>query len=167
MATVTQILEHNSFFLRASAGAAFYQADGTAIPVAGWAFDASADEEVWARLKAQGYGSGNVTVTVWWYAANATSGDVVWGAALAAITPDTDSQDIEGDSLATENTATDSHLGTTSKRLQSVAITVSNLDSLASGDDVALRVRRVGSSGSDTMSNDAILTRVEVSYSDA
>ena len=91
---------------------------------------------------------------------------MVWGAAITAITPDTDSTDVETDSLATQTTVTDSHLGTTAHRIQQCSITISNLDSIAADDLVFLSLRRVSSSGSDTMGGDAILVAAELSYSD-
>ena len=139
----------------------------SAIPTAiGLAYDAATDEAAQVRLGAAQYGSGNVTVKVRWYADTASTGDVVWGASLHAYTPNTDSGDIEADGWATENTATDSHIGTTGQRLHDVDITVSNLDSLAALDYVVLRVRRLGTNVSDTMTGDAVLTDVLVSYSD-
>jgi hypothetical protein len=142
------------------------QVAGTNFPVEGWAFDAAADEAIFFQFRILKYGSGNITAKLAWYADTASSGDVVWGAALSAITLNTDTQDVETDGLATENTATDSHLGTTGQREHEVSITISNLDSVADGDMVRLRIRRVGSSGSDTMTGDAILTDVLLEYSD-
>lgn len=139
---------------------------GTNFPVFGLSYDASADEAAFLNFRAVSYGSGNLTVDLEWYADTASSGDVVWGCALSAITSNTDTQDIETDALATENTATDSHLGTTGQRLHRATVTVSNLDSLAADDWVTLRVRRLGSNGSDTMAGDAILVGVTISYSD-
>jgi len=138
--------------------------NGTNIPVPVLWFDAAADEAAFWRFRVPGYTSGNLTLEILWEADTASSGDVVWGAAIAAITPNTDTQDVETDALATENTATDTHLGTTGQRLHSISITISNLDSLADGDEVALRIRRVGSSGSDTMTGDAGLISAQLSY---
>jgi hypothetical protein len=140
--------------------------NGTNFPVRGLAYDSAADEAAFWSLEASQYGSGNLTVELEWYADTASSGDVVWGACIAAITPDADTQDIETKALATEQTVTDSHLGTTGQRLHRASVTVSNLDSLAAKDFVALRVRRVGSNVADTMAGDAILVKVRVSYSD-
>jgi len=139
---------------------------GTNFPVTGLAYDAAADEAAHWKFEAISYGSGNLTLDVEWYADSASTGDVVWGAAIAAITPDTDTQDVETKAFATENTVTDSHLGTTGQRLHRATITISNLDSLAARDDVWIRIRRVGSSGSDTMTGDAILALAVLSYSD-
>ncbi|MGE4164081.1 MAG: hypothetical protein AB7G23_20330 [Vicinamibacterales bacterium] len=166
MATVYQQLDPTCGMFRTTAFPQIVQANGTNIPVRGLAFDASTEEAVFFRFPAVRYASGNVSVEIQWYADSASSGDVVWGAQLAAITPNTDSQDVETDSLATASTVTDSHLGTTGQRLHSATVTVSNLDSLAASDDVALRVYRVAANGSDTMSGDAIVTGVVVSWSD-
>jgi hypothetical protein len=139
---------------------------GTNFPVPGLAFDTTTQETAFFDFPAVGYGSGNLTVTVEWYADTATSGDVTFGASIAAITPNTDTQDIETKAFATENTASDTHLATTGQRLHSFDITVSNLDGLAANDSVVLRLRRVPADSSDTMAGDAIVTRVIVAYSE-
>lgn len=141
---------------------------GTNITVESYSFDAAADETLQFVVPyVPTYGSGNITAKVLWYGDSATSGDVVWGVSLACLTPETDSQDIETDAWATENTVTDSHLGTTAQRLHTASVTVSNLDSITTGDYLAVRVRRLGSSsGSDTMSGDAQMTGLVLEYSD-
>jgi hypothetical protein len=138
--------------------------NGTNFPAVGLAFDAAADEAAFWSFQAINYASGNVTVTIYWYADTASTGDVVWGVQLAAITPNTDTQDVETKAFATANTATDTHLGTTGQRLHSVAVTVSNLDSLAADDEVWIRIYRDADNASDTMTGDAILTGATVSY---
>jgi hypothetical protein len=166
VATITHELDPSSAILRSSAFPQLVQANGTNIPVRGLAFDASTEEACFFPFIATSYGSGNVTVNVYWYADTASSGDVIWGSALAAITANTDSQDIETDSLATASTSTDTHLGTTGQRLHHIAVTISNLDSLAAGDYVALQVYRDADAGGDTMTGDAILVALTVTYSD-
>lgn len=166
MATVAQYLSPGDAILPGSNPAAPVQFAGTNFPIPGLAFDASTQETVFFRFPALSYGSGNLTVEIQWYADTATANGVTFGAALAAITPNTDSQDIETKAFSTENTASDTHLGTTGQRLHLFTITVSNLDSLANGDDVTLRLRRVPADGSDTMTGDCIVTGVIVTYSD-
>jgi hypothetical protein len=129
-------------------------------------FDASTDEAAYFFFRAVSYGSGNLTVTVDWYADTANTGDVVWGAQLAAITPDTDTQDVETKAFATANTATDSHLGTTGQRLHRASITVSNLDSIAANDWCCLKLYRDADNAADTLSGDCSVVAVAVSYSD-
>lgn len=166
MATVYWPFEARSAELRTTVFPQLVRANGTTIPIAGYAFDAAADEAMFFDFPAVLYGSGNLTVWVDWYADTASTGVVRWGAAIACITPDTDTQDVETDGLATQNTVDDTHLGTTGQRLHRAIITVSNLDSIAANDDVRLQIMRVGSNGADTMAGDAIVTRVTVSYSD-
>ena len=167
MATVKQqfLMEEAEFH---SSAFPAIQKNGTNFPVIGLAFDAAADEAAFFKFKASNYGSGNITLILRWYAANATSGNVVWEAQLAAITPDTDSQDVTTDSLATLNYIQDTHLGTTSKRIMACSITLSNLDSLAADDECWLRIARDanGTNATDDMANDAILVGVEIQYSD-
>ncbi len=140
--------------------------NGTNFPSVGLAYDAAAAEAAFWYIHATSYGSGNVTVNLHWYADTASSGDVIWGVQLAAITPNTDTQDVETKSLATANTATDTHLGTTGQRLHEIDVTVSNLDSLTNNDALWLRIYRDAAAGGDTLTGDAILTSIVVSYSD-
>lgn len=139
--------------------------DGTNFPVEVLQFDAAADEEAYWSFQIQNYTSGNLTLTVLWYADNASTGDVVFGGSISAINPNVSTQDIETDALATETTATDSHIGTTAKRLHSVLVTISNLDGLNDMDWLTLRFRRLGTNGSDTMANDANVVGLNLSYS--
>lgn len=167
MATVKQVFEARDFIPASTNGPQHKVVDGTNFPVSYLAFDAATEETAYVELSAQNYGSGNVTVTYEWVADTASSGDVIWGNALAAVTPNTDSDDVETKAFATAQTATDTHLGTTGQRLHSVDVTIStNLDSLAAGDSVWLKVYRDADAAGDTMAGDALLRRVIVSYSD-
>lgn len=139
---------------------------GTNFPVPGLDFDASTEETCYFILVPRGYGSGNLTLRVFWEADTASSGDVIWGAAIAAITANTDSQDLETKSFASAQTATDTHLGTTGQRLHSVDIAISNLDSLADDDYLVVKVYRDADAGGDTMTGDARLVALELEYSD-
>ena len=166
MATVNQTFQAAFGVMGASAYPELKKFLGTNFPILGIAFDATADEGLFFPFMALGYGSGNLTLDLYWYADTASSGNVVWEGAIAAITPDSDTQDVETKAFATANTVTDSHLGTTGQRLHVATITISNLDSIAAGDVVTLRIRRLGSNGSDTMAGDAILWLLNLSYSD-
>lgn len=140
---------------------------GTNFPVRSLKFDAAADEAgFWAFKMPADYVSDPRLVLIW-YADTATSGVVRWGGSVAAITPNTDTQDVEADSLAAETTADDTHLGTTAQRLHEIEIDLANLDSAAAGDMIFVRVRRVGSHASDTMAGDAQLVHIQVRYEDA
>lgn len=141
---------------------------GSNITVQSYSFDAAGTEGIQFRLPyVPAYGSGNITAKLLWYGDSATSGDVVWGVSIAALTTETDTQDVETDAWATENTVTDSHLGTTAQRVHTAQVTVSNLDSIATGDYLAVRVRRIGGNGSDTLTGDAQLIGVVLEWSDS
>jgi hypothetical protein len=161
MATVTQaLLAAQAEFLPGSAFPDMVVA-GTNIPIAGLKFTPASNQICFFKPDFSQYVSGNLTVDVDWYHASATTGDVDFGASLQAITPNTDTQDIEADSLATENTVTDTHLGTTAKRLHRCSITVSNLDSLAAGDDTHMRLKCLSSS---TIAAGVVVVKITVSF---
>lgn len=168
MATITQQFDPQAGKLRTTIFPQRVQANGSNYPVAGMAFDAAVDEEIYFNFVATDYGAGNVTVRIFWYADTGTSGTCVWEAQLAVITPNTDTQDIETDSLATLNFIQDTHLATTGQRLHSADIAISNLDSLAADDFVTLRLARDanGTNAADSMTGDAIVVLVVVEYSD-
>jgi len=137
---------------------------GTNSPVSGLAFNDTTEETAFWGFEAVEYDSGNLTLDITWYAENDSSGDVVWGAAIMVVTPNTDAQDVETDAFAAASTVTDSHLGTTGKRLHKATITISNLDSLAAGDHVIIKIFRDADDAADDMSNDAILRYAVLSY---
>lgn len=166
MATVSHFLDPAGAQFLASTFPALSRVTSGSFPAVGLAYDAATDEAAFWHLRAISYGSGNVTASIHWYADTATSGDVVWEVQLAAITPNTDTQDVETKAFATANTATDSHLGTTGQRLHEVAVTVSNLDTLAVNDALWVRVARDANNASDTLTGDVFLTQLVLSYSD-
>ena len=134
-------------------------------PVEGYAFDAAADEYIYYKFPIRNYGSGNLTCNIYWYSrSSSTSGAIVASAAIGCLTAG-DAQSVESKTLATATTATSTATGT-AKGPQVATVTISNLDSITNGDWVVLRVGRVGSNGSDTMSGDAIFALVELQYSD-
>lgn len=167
MATVTQVFPGIMAELRSTAFPQLVKANGTTIPISAYAFDGTAIEEVFfGPFEAVRYGSGNLTVRVRWYADTASTGAVSWGAQIAAITPTTDTQDVETDGLATAAAAATTHLGTTGQREHQTSITVTSLDSLTAGDTVRMRIFRDPTAGGDTMAGDALLELVSVDYSD-
>jgi hypothetical protein len=165
MATVyRELLPEEAQFL-STAFPAFLKR-GSNYPVTSLAFDASSTESAYWKLAALKYGSGNLSLDLIWYADTATSGVVRWEASMAAITPISDSQDVETDSLATAQTVDDTHLGTTAHRLHRATIAISNLDSLAVLDAMWLKVSRLGGHANDTMAGDCLLANGYLSYSD-
>lgn len=166
MGTVRQTLLPRDAVLPATNYPSYKSVAGTNFPVESLAFDAATEETCYFVFPAINYGSGNVTARVKWYADTASANGVTFGASLAAITPNTDSTDIETKAFATEVNGSDTHLGTTGQRLHEFTIDINQLDSLAAGDWVALRLARKVADGSDTMTGDCCLVEVDVEYSD-
>lgn len=165
MATVKQMLmPDEAVFLTTNFPQ--YLRDGTNFPVTRLRFDPATKQNAFFKLKAINYGSGNLTLVIRWAGDTATSGDVIWGAQIACITPDTDSQDVTTKALATAQTVTDTHLGTTAKRVMTCSLTITNLDSIAANDDVFITIYRDAAAGGDTMTGFADLIEAELSYSD-
>lgn len=167
MATVRQRFAPEEAQYLASGFPQFLKNNGSNGPVSWLAYDAAGTETAFWQLEALAYGSGNLTLDLIWAAASATSGVVRWEAAIAAITPETDSQDPETKAFATAHALDDTHLGTTAKRLHKATITISNLDSLANLDVVFLKVARLGGHANDTLAGDAWLHKAWLSYSDS
>lgn len=140
--------------------------DGSSYSGAVLVMDPATDQGVFWQFITENYGSGNLSLDIWWYADTASSGDVEFGAQLAAITANTDTQDFETDGLAGAQTVVDSHLGTTGQRLHKVTLTISNLDSLANGDYATILLYRNADGVNDTLTGDVFVTMCELTYSD-
>lgn len=168
MATITQTFTPLEAVLPGTNPATYDVIAGTNFPVQCLDYDATTDESAFFFFRAVSYGSGNITITLDWYADTASTANVVWEAQLAAITPDTDTTDVETKAFATLNFVQDTHLGTTGQRVHRATITLSNLDSVAANDYCVLRIARDANSTSatDDMAGDACLLMVGIAYSD-
>jgi hypothetical protein len=152
----------------ANAFPGYVRNNGTAFTVSGLAYADSAPEVAFWKFASFAYGSGNITCDIVWYADTSTTAThgVTWEVAIAAITPGTDTQNVETKAFATAQTGS-TDLGTTdAQRLMKTTVTISNLDSLAAGDEVWIKVTRLTSDANDDLTGDAILTSVRLSYSD-
>lgn len=167
MATVKRELHPEEAQFRAGSFPQYQRIVGSFFPLSVLSFDASTSEGATWKLAALNYGSGNLTLTVYWYADTATSGGVVWQTSIAAVTANTDTGDVQTKALASVNTAADTHLGTTGQRLHSVDVTITNLDSLAANDVVWLMLERLPGDASDTMTGDAHFVMGVLAYSDS
>jgi hypothetical protein len=136
---------------------------GTNFPINTLAFDTGTSETVYFRLIARNYASGNLTVRIRWYADTATSGGVVWGASIAAVSAG-DATNMETKAFATEQLSATSTASATTHGPVEATVTVSNLDSLATMDDLILRIARKTAEAGDTMAGDALVMFVIVEY---
>lgn len=167
MGTIKLHFEADMFqFRAATAFPQYVKNEGTSAPVWGLAFDASAEETAYLRLRASNYGTGSWTALVNWYADTATSGGITLGVSLAAVSPNTDTQDVETKAFDTENLFSDTHLGTVGQRSHDIAGNLATIDSVAADDWVIIRVARKVADAGDTMTGDMILTMLDITYSD-
>jgi hypothetical protein len=110
-----------------------------------------------------GYTSGDITLTITWYAA-ATTGNVQWDAAIAAITINTDTGSIEAKAYATATSAqTATNSNAKAGKTTTITITGASLDSAAANDFISLRIRRIAASASE-MSGDALFLYARASW---
>jgi hypothetical protein len=134
---------------------------GTNFPASGYAFPQSSSKAIYLPFRALQYGGGNLTLVLTWYSrSGSTSGSAQWTAALAAITPG-DATSVEAKAFATSQNTTTT-VNATAKGDTSTTITVSNLDSLANGDDGWIKLTRTDTS----MVGDAIVFGGDLAYSD-
>lgn len=126
-------------------------------------FDGAADEQVlFGFMMPSDYASGG-TVTIHWKRASGTgAADVVWKAAIAAVTPG-GTEVPNTKALATVSTTT-SAAGTTSQALRTANISPS-MDSAAAGDTVFVMVGRDADNAADTLNAvDAQVTAIDFTY---
>jgi hypothetical protein len=126
------------------------------------AYDAAADEAAyWTLAVPQGFTS-PFTAVISYAMASATSNAVVWDITVEAITS-ADSMDTDSaESLDTANTASADTVPGTAGHMKQVTTALSNGDSAAAADLLRIRIRRVGSSGSDTATGDAFFLGCEL-----
>lgn len=125
-------------------------------------FDAStAESAIFGAELPRHYAGGGITATYVWAGSTATSGNVVWQGAFERGDTATD---IDADSFATANSATGAASGTSgAPTYTSIAFTSgAQMDSLAAGESFRFKVTRDAANGSDTMTGDAELIRVEL-----
>lgn len=168
MATEIQ-LRASDFYPRAGTSAPqWIEVAGTNGPVEYMAFDAAADETAFSRpfRMPVNYAGEDIKAKAMWNAATGTSGNFVLGIALMAVTPNTDTGSIQAEGFGTEDVSMDdTHLGTTALRLHEgpeVTLTGAELDGIAAGDWVQVRVSR--KTASDNLSGDAQVVHVNLSF---
>lgn len=147
--------------------------NGTSFPVSGLYYDAATDEAAFFVFRAINYGAGNddFTIDIEWYADTATAAqNIVWEAQVGVMTPNSDDADIETKALGTLNFVQDAQIAGVDQRPHRATITLlrANLQSVAADDFVFLRIARDanGTSATDDLAGDGVLTLTTVSYSD-
>lgn len=125
-------------------------------------FDASTDEIIYKTFRLpQNYASG-LTLKIVYGMASATSGAVYFGCQVMAVS-DGDSAALDSDSYDTANTGNATVPGTAGYP-DEISITLTNADSAAAGDYVALKIFRDADNASDTATGDAEVYALSVEY---
>jgi len=126
-------------------------------------FDDTTEETInFETFVPRNYAAGGITATVHWMATSATSGDVVWGISFERHLAGTD--DLDADSFGSEQTATGT-ANAASGVITATAIASTNgsqIDSIAVGDHIRVKIARKAAAGGDTMTGDAELIGVEL-----
>ena len=122
-------------------------------------FDAATDESaVFVGVIPEGAVlTSGLIVRISWAATSATSGDCVWEVSFEKTT----GHDIDADGFDTVQTGTTTTSGT-SGVVNTTAITITTIDSLAANDVFRLKVTRDANAVGDTMTGDAELIGVEL-----
>jgi hypothetical protein len=126
-------------------------------------FDAATEESAIVRgILPRNYAGGGLTVTSYWMATSATSGDIKVGTSIER--DNVAGTDLDADSFATEQTGTGTADATSGKVFSVVTTHTSgaNMDSLAAGEPFRLKIARKAADGADTMTGDAELLVVEI-----
>lgn len=127
-------------------------------------FDADAVEAaIFSFILPRNYAGSGITVYLHWAATSATTGNVVWQTSFERIGQDI--QDADADSFATAVTWSAQTTSTTNGNIiidDQVHTNGAQIDSIAVGESCRIKIERVGSSGSDTMTGDAELYAVEL-----
>lgn len=141
---------------------------GTNFPLGGQAMDAAAREDLFFQTPIPLFGPSNTTLAViirWYSRTGQTSGNAIFGAAIAAVSPG-DAVSMEAKAFAASTTAGATTVNATAKGPTETTVTIANLDSLATAapwDAVELDVFVNGG----TMTGDRIITHLYLSYSDS
>ncbi len=123
---------------------------------------AASEAAVFSFVLPRNYNGSGITVYLHWAATSATTGNVIWQTSFEDVGT---AQDTDSDGFATAVTLAAAACSGTSGVCVITSQAHTNgaqIDSLAVGELGRIKVERLGSNGSDTMSGDAELMAVEL-----
>lgn len=124
--------------------------------------DTTPESVIWVFRMPQDYASG-LTAKIQYSMASATSNNVEFEVSVMAVS-DGDSQDLDADSFDTVNSGSATVPGTAGY-LDEISITLTNADSVAAGDWVAIKLARDADDGTnDTATGDAEVWTFSLEY---
>ena len=124
--------------------------------------DTTAESAQFGAVLPRNYAGGGITLNVIWLATTATTGNVKWNAQFERHQAST--TDLDTDDFATAQSATGTAPATSGAPLYtSIAFTNgAQMDSVAVGESFRIKITRDAADGTDTMTGDAELLRVEI-----
>lgn len=127
-------------------------------------FDAAtAESAIFSAVLPRAYAGGGITASICWCADTAITGSVVWGVSIERAADETD--DLDSDSFATEQTVTSAAPTGSAGQVQYASIAFTDgaqIDSIAIGERIRVKLRRVAADGSDDMAGDAQFISLEL-----
>lgn len=107
------------------------------------------------------YSGGGITVRIFWSAASAVTGAVVWGISMEDMT----ATDLDADSFATQVVGGASTTDATSGILTMTTIALTSgaqMDNAVAGDPFRMRVERLPANAGDTMAGNAEIMLIDI-----
>lgn len=140
---------------------AMYYGAGTNIPPTGYLFSQASAHSGYIQLTPDLYGGGNITLVLDFMSpTGVTTGTAAVSAQLAAMSPG-DAQSVLTKALATSQSGS-GVINSTASGLSTLSITITNLDSVAAGDEVWIKITRTDTS----VTGDIAILGGYISYSD-
>lgn len=113
-----------------------------------------------AHWSSASFSGDTFSVSIFWAATTATTGDVKWNAAF-----ERGNTDLDSDSFASAQTVTDTTSGTSGILTETtIGFLGSEVDGLTAGEYFRLRITRDAADGGDTMTGDAEVARVILNF---
>lgn len=168
MATASIFLPATSAILGVATSAIFTTTTGTTPVVPVLEFDASTDQQAYFLTQLPAYSSA-LTVNLFWSgeSSTTTSHSVDWEVSIAAITPGTDTDELDNLSYGTAVTNTSDVLGTNGNAVQKSTHSSVTVTGLAAGDLVVVKINRDADDAADDLAEPAWIYGIELTYTTA
>lgn len=138
---------------------------GTNVTHFGYGFDTASTESIVFQVPRMSTYAGSMVALIEYYT-SVISGGVAFDVAFCAIAAD-DSESMLAKNYDTVNGGSDSAVPGTANYPGQVSVTCSNVDSLATGDHLFVKLTRDYADANDTAAADVIVTGVVLQYADA
>lgn len=126
-----------------------------------WLFDDGTDELlVWTFRMPENYSSSPVA-KIQYSMASATTNEVVLAVEIMAVS---DGEDVDTDSFDTANASSATTVPGTAGLVDEISITLTNADSVAAGDYVAVRISRDANNAGDDATGDLEMWAASIEY---